>query len=629
MRGNANLVCLGVLLISASGCGDDNSENAPETPTTHMDAGTHDSVDAGAAGTHTDAVDAKAPSMTDDDALVEAGAPTASNDAGTPPVTTGTGTTEPMPTSSSPAPAQCEQNVEPGSSPLRRLSRVEYGNTLFQLFGDVSYQRLGTDHLVADGEALGFSNQAAVLSTSPLLAAQYMDIATTVAEDHAADFDTALASCVQDSSSQACAGQLQTWLASFGQKVYRRPLTDDEQAEYAAIYDWEVAERGVHSEGVKRVLETLLQSPHFLYRPEFGGDQTVDGDVVQLSSWEMATRLSYLFWNTMPDVGLFEAAAADELRTPKQIEQAARRLLKAQRARLAFRNFHSEWLNLQEILNTRHNGKDPTLFPEYEDAIPPELFEETLQFLDYTVFEGDGNLQSLLTAPYTRLNQHSAAFYGIEGPSTDEFETVEMDPERYSGFLTQAGLLMAHATRELSSPIHRGLFIRTNLLCQPPPPPPPNIPPPPKVDRSKTTREQYAAHSDNPTCAACHQLMDPIGLGFEHFDALGRYRDTEWDKPIDATGVIYQLDGDEWVSEADFDGVVELGAALAASERVKTCVARQWFRFAMGRGETAEDACSMQQIDANFSDENYDIQELVLAITKTPSFRYIHRKTEQ
>ncbi|HEX2735247.1 MAG TPA: DUF1592 domain-containing protein [Polyangiaceae bacterium] len=621
-------LAFGVLLLAQGCSGSDNPKDAPRQ-TLPSDAGVQSSEANTELGPTTNDAGLANSEPTSTKPSPVAGPPSDAGSEQPSPTSLGTddaGTSATVPTSvEPPPPAACEDSVEPGGSPLRRLSRVEYGNTLFQLFGDVSYQRLGVDQLVADGEALGFSNQASVLSTSPLLASQYLDIATRVADEHADDFDTALQTCTDGALSSDCQADLDTWLDSFGQLVYRRPLTSDEVADYAEIYTWEVSAHGEHREGVRRVLETFLQSPHFLYRPEFGDQEDVSSGVKRVSSWEMATRLSYLFWNTMPDVGLFEAAAADELRTPKQIEAAAKRLLKAPRARLAFRNFHTEWLNLADILNVRHNGKDEELFPDYDDTIPPELMEETLQFLDYAVFDGEGTLSTLLTAPFTRVNQHSAAFYGLDGPKSDAYETVQLDPERYSGFLTQAGLLMAHSTRDLSSPIHRGLFIRTNLLCQPPPPPPPNIPPPPKVDRTKTTREQYKEHDDNPTCAACHKLMDPIGLGFEHFDAMGRYRDTEWDQAIDASGVIYQNDPDQgWVAEKEFDGVVELGAALASSDRVEQCVARQWFRFAMGRGETAVDDCSMQLIDQRFADADYNLQELVLAITQTPSFRFIH-----
>jgi hypothetical protein len=494
------------------------------------------------------------------------------------------------------------------------------------LFGNPNDQLLGVTSLVPDGEALGFSNQASVVSTSPLLASQYLANAALLAETHAPGFEDELAPCSAVDSDE-CRTAFDGWLGEFGLKVFRRPLNDDELQFYWQIYDWEVQLRNDSVLGIELVLTAMLQSPHFLYRPEFGvasADGVAGLEPRPLSSWEMASRLSYFFWNTMPDIGLFEAAAADELRTPEQIEAQARRLLGAERARLAFRTFHTEWLNLSEVLGVRHNGKDETLFPDYTDAVPPELLEETLSFLDYAIFEQEASLAELLTANYTRLNQHSAAFYGLDdGPSTDAFETVELAPDRSAGFLTQAGLLMAHSTTQLSSPIHRGLFVRTNLLCQPPPAPPPDVPPPPTIDRTKTTREQYAAHSDNVVCAGCHQLMDPIGLAFENFDAMGRYRETEWGQEIDARGELFQIakNGD-WYVEAEFEGAPELGAVLANSQQVKECVARQWFRFALGRGETEADACSLHSIDQHFAGADYDVRELLVAIAQTPAFRF-------
>lgn len=526
----------------------------------------------------------------------------------------------------------CRVAAQPGPSPLRRLSRVEYGNTVYQLFGNPNDQRRGIDTLVADGEALGFSNQASVVSTSPLLATQYLDSATELSNAHLERLLRQVSSCVGRGETPACQTEIGTWIADFGERAYRRPLRASETAFYADLYQWEVGLRGDFREGVKLVVQTMLGAPEFLYRPEVGGVAHPEDGVVPLTSWEMATRLSYMFWNTMPDRGLVEAARRDELRTPAQIERQARRLLQAERARVAVRNFHREWLDLDEILAVRNNGKDASLFPDYTDALPPELYEETLQFLDYVIFEGDAKLSTLFSAPYTRMNRFTAAFYGVQGgPQTDEFETVRLDPEKYAGFLTQAGLLMAHAFPDLGSPIHRGLFVRTNLLCQPPPPPPPDVPPPPEVDRSKTTREQFAEHSANAACGACHLLMDPIGLAFEHFDAMGRYRDDEFGLPIDATGKILQR-GEEpgqWKVEAEFNGVQQLGHALATSDRVRRCVARQWFRYSMGRSEQEADRCSLQAIDRAFADSDYDVKELLVAITQTPAFRFRTTLTRQ
>jgi hypothetical protein len=189
--------------------------------------------------------------------------------------------------------------------------------------------------------------------------------------------------------------------------------------------------------------------------------------------------------------------------------------------------------------------------------------------------------------------------------------------------MTQPGLMALFAKRDRSSPIHRGKFVRETILCQAPPPPPDNVPEPPEVDESQTTREQFAEHSENPVCAGCHVLMDPIGFGFEHFDGVGRYRATEWGLAVDATGELHGTDVD-----GTFNGVNELAQLLASSDQVKACVTSQWFRFGYGRFETDEDDCSVEEIKAAFAASNYDIKELIIALTLTDAFRYRHAVQE-
>jgi hypothetical protein len=185
--------------------------------------------------------------------------------------------------------------------------------------------------------------------------------------------------------------------------------------------------------------------------------------------------------------------------------------------------------------------------------------------------------------------------------------------------MTHAGLLALLAKPDRSSPIHRGLFVRETLLCQVPPPPPDIVPEAPTVDDSQTTRQQFTQHSQDALCKGCHQLMDPIGFGFEHFDGLGRYRDQEWGLDIDASGELVATDVD-----GPYNGVVELAAKLGSSEQVKNCVATQWFRFGYGRAETEADTCAMDEIQAAFAAADYDIKELIVALTQTDAFRYRH-----
>lgn len=519
----------------------------------------------------------------------------------------------------------CEGPLDPGPAPIRRLTREEYNNTVFQLLGDNSHL---ADDFVADGEALGFSNQAVALSTSTLLVEQWLTAAETLSERSVDKLMKDAPACADaTSASDACSGEAEDVIRDLGKRAFRRPLSDAEVASHLTIFEMgsELESPFSTREGMRRVIESFLQSPHFLYRVEFGAGEPVEGDVVALTSWEIATRLSYLLWNTMPDVGLMEAAEADALRTPAEIEAQARRMLDTPRAREAVKNFHRQWLDIENIPRVASIGRDPEIYPDYSDALIPLYQRETEEFIDYAVFEENASVETLFTAPYTMMNKELADFYGVEGPTGEEFERVDLDPEIYSGVLTHAGLLALHSKNNRSSPIHRGIFVREALLCQTPPAPPDNVPPPPEVDREKTTREQFNEHTESGSCSGCHKLFDPIGFGFEHFDGIGRYRADEWGNPIDASGEV--LNGDD--ASGTFNGVIELGQKLGQSQVVRDCVSTQWFRFSYGRGETDADTCSLELVRKDFADGNYDIKELLVALTQTPAFRFRHAVTPE
>jgi hypothetical protein len=519
-------------------------------------------------------------------------------------------------------PESCGAPLEPGPAPIRRLTRGEYNNTVYQLFGDTS---LPANAFPPDEEAGGFDNQATALVVSPLLAEGYLTAAENLATAHAPTLMQDLPDCSGGSVDEdACTGDAEAFIRSFGKRVYRRPLTDDEVSAYVEMFEQGVLlgdTDGYSAQtGVEIVVQTMLQSPHFLYRVEFGMPDPVEGDVVKLTSYEVASRLSYLLWNTMPDTALFEAADRDELQTAEQIEAQAYRMLDTPRAREAVKNFHRQWLQLDDIVpRISAVGRDTEIYPDYYEGLLPLWQTETEAFFEYAIFEQDATVQELFTAPYTMMNSELADFYGVSGPAGLAFERVDVDPTRYSGFLTQAGILALNSMINRSSPIHRGKFVREVLLCQIPPPPPDKIPEPPNVDESQTTREQFAQHSEDSLCQGCHVYMDPIGLGFEHFDGLGRWRDDEWGQPIDASGELVLTDVD-----GPFNGATELGQMLAGSEQVRRCVTQQWFRFGYGRVETEEDTCTMDSLYAEFEAADFDIKELIVALTTTQAFRYRH-----
>jgi hypothetical protein len=521
--------------------------------------------------------------------------------------------------------SECESSLKPGPTPIRRLTRVEYNNTIYQLFGDNSKP---ANAFPPDEEAGGFDNQADVLVVSPLLAENYLSAAENLAVTHTPSLMQQLPNCQGNSVNQAtCTSDAEAFVRSFGKLVFRRPLTEDEVQTYVELFAKGTAldqEPYSPKMGVQLVVQALLQSPNFIYRVEFGMADPSEGDVVELTHYEIASRLSYLLWNSMPDALLFEAADAELLHDPAEIEAQARRMLDTPRAREAVRNFHRQWLHLDEIEPViLANGKDPDIYPEFYHGLPSLWRSETEAFIDHAVFEEDANLEFLFTAPYTMMNEELADFYGVDGPKGVEFTRVDLDPSKYAGFMTHPGLMALFAKPNRSSPIHRGKFVRETILCQTPPTPPDNVPEPPSVDESQTTREQFAEHSENPVCAGCHSLMDPIGFGFEHFDGIGRYRDTEWGLEVDAAGELQGTDID-----GTFNGAVELAHLLASSEQVKACVVNQWFKFGYGRFETDEDECSVDEIHAAFAASNYDIKELIIALTLTDAFRYRHAVQE-
>ena len=457
-----------------------------------------------------------------------------------------------------------------------------------------------------EARALGFFGIADGQSVTTLLAEGYQAAAQELAVAAVADLEGLMgcnpeeASCVSD------------FVYEFGSAAYRRPLSNEEAVRLIGVYEW--GRDNLSSQaGVEMVLEVLLQSPDFLYRPEFGEEPVAD-KVVRLSSYEIASRLSYLLLGSMPDDVLLQAAAGDKLTTPEEIRAQAERLLSLPRAREALRSFHSQWLDLQEA---GHIERDPSVYPGYTESIPGLLVEETESFIEHVVFEDDASLRTLLTAPYTLANAELAAFYGLDGPTGTAFEVVPTGGER-GGLLTQGSLLAHHAQPLQTSPVHRGKFIREALFCQFPPAPPDDLViVPPELDEGLTTRERFGQHSADASCAGCHELMDPLGLGFEHFDPVGRYRADENGLQIDASGEIFASDID-----GPFNGAVELGTALAESSQVAGCMTKQWVRFAHGRSESGADACTLSRLGEGFVASDYNILELVLALTQTDAFLY-------
>jgi len=501
-------------------------------------------------------------------------------------------------------------------TPIRRLTGFEYNRTVRDLLGDTSNP---ADVLPPEEEVAGFNNQAAALTSSDLLIEQYMKVAEDVSERAVGNMGALVPDCDPDlDGNDACAS---SFIEDFGKRAFRRPLSQTEIERFKSVFDWAIADAdlGRFEDGIEVVLQAMLQSPSFLYRPELGDGTPIEGDVVPFTSWEMATKLSYMLWNTMPDDALFVAAEADELRTKEQVAAQATRMLEDEKARDLVRNFHTQWLQLTHLDSVT---KDTAVYPAYQSSLRGLWKEEIQTFVEQVILEGDGSLESLLTANYSFMNEELAGFYGddvLDSVSGSEFRQVQVDPERRAGFLTSAGLMATHANANQSSPVFRGKFVREQLMCNTLPLPPNDLViEPPQLDPTKTTKEQFEEIGANPACAGCHTLMNPIGFIFEHYDGIGQWRDQQNGKSIDATGEVVQTDD----IDGDYDGAVELASALAGSTQVRECVSSQWFRFAYNRTVTAEDSCSVEQLNDVFRSSGFNIKALLVALTQTNAFLY-------
>jgi hypothetical protein len=317
----------------------------------------------------------------------------------------------------------------------------------------------------------------------------------------------------------------------------------------------------------------------------------------------------------MPDAALFAEAEKNALTTDEQVAAQARRLLTLPRARERLGLFFTEWMQLR---NVDRMQKDPTLFPNYSLALGPLLKQQVQLFAQSIILDNAGTAADLLTAPYTFMSPELAPLYGVPAPATAGFTRVDLDPTRRAGLLTHVGIMSSLAKANQTDPVHRGKFVRERLLCQTVPPPPVNANiTPPAVRADATTRERFAQHRTDPSCNACHTLMDPIGLGFEHYDALGQWRDSENGLPIDSTGEINGSD----VAGA-FDGAPALAQKLAQSAQVEDCLVQTWFRFAHGRAVAESDKDNLAILSANFAAHQFKISELMIAVTQTHAFRY-------
>jgi hypothetical protein len=372
-----------------------------------------------------------------------------------------------------------------------------------------------------------------------------------------------------------------------------------------------------YSAGVGLVLEAMLQSPQFLYRVEATQAATPETGAVALGGYEIASRLSYFLWNSMPDEQLFAAAESQQLAVPEQIEAQARRMLESPKARAMVKDFYRQWLNLDRFDGLARDTAEPQLDAQ---GLLEGWRQSLLSFVDFVYWGGSGTMQELFSSDLIFVNQDLAQLYGVQAPTEDHLSGVPQTGTR-AGLLTQPALMAMLSHADQSSPIQRGVFVRAQLLCDPPQPPPPTVDNnPPDPDPALTTRERFAVHTESPVCAACHQLIDPLGFGLENYDQFGRFRSEENLLPIDTSGAI--VASPDPTIDGPFSTPLELAERLAGSATVRDCLATHWYRFAMGRVEQQADSCSLDQAKRDFKESDGNLKELLVALTLTDAFRY-------
>jgi hypothetical protein len=514
------------------------------------------------------------------------------------------------------------QGVHPGRAPVRRLTRFEYSNAARDLFGDTSDAGNGLPPETISRTGNVFGNDADLLSVSSNLASKYGTVAAEVASRATATPDALgkLAGCASSATpDDACARTLITNVAS---RAYHRTLQPAEIDSFLALLKG-VQAKATFASGAAAVIEAVLQGPEFLYRIELGAPAADHPELRRPTGDEMAARLSFMFWGTIPDEPLRMAAASGQLATAEGVKAQAQRLVDSPQARPVVRYFFDNLLPISGLTNL---ARDKAKFPIYSQSFAAALREETQTFLEHQIFDADspGTWASALTAPYTYVNEQLATFYGMTGVTGPEFRKVNLpDPTKRLGLFTQAGIMTGTIVSNESNPVLRGSFIINKMMCM-------NIPLPtdpailaqvkvPEGVTGPTARDRFTLHSAQPICASCHQLLDPVGFALENYDPIGQWRDQENNVTIDASG---KVPG----SGQAVNGPVELVKGLAATDAAQNCFAQHWLEFGYGKTLDAGDACTQAAINNAFKNSGGNVKQLLVALTQTDAFLYLPAK---
>jgi hypothetical protein len=500
--------------------------------------------------------------------------------------------------------------LQVGAERIHRLTPKEYTRSLQVLLGDESLEPV----VDADREPI-----------ATLDAVRKWFNAADGAITPSASFPNGDASC-DPQTDAACAVRL---YESFAERAFRRPLEQDERAWLSESWAALPAAASVALR-LETMLELILQAPQFIYLYTPG---TPSALASVLNGHERAQRLSYFLWDSLPDESLLAAAKSGELETSAGVRAQAERMLADERSKPVLRSFLSHWLELDGatiLPSLEETPKDSDLYPGFDGVLRQSMRREIEMFMDYVMFEKDGSLEELFSGTRAYVNGPLAKHYGVPGPATaEEWTWVDLDPAERAGMLTRAGFLAVHASQTVTSPIRRGVYMLTEVLCVDLPSPPANVDNTPVevtdgdvAGGITTVREATLERTGSPSCAGCHIQINELGFAFEHYDAVGRWQDSEVKTggAIDATA---NLSGAGEGVDGPVNGAVELSGRLAHSPAVAECAARKWFETALRRSPVELDACSIQNI-ASKAKETASIRELLLAVVESPAFLHVN-----
>jgi hypothetical protein len=394
-------------------------------------------------------------------------------------------------------------------------------------------------------------------------------------------------------------------------RAFRRPVTDSDVEPYTKFITMAQGEGDSFEQGVRVALEAILVSPEFLFRVERDPDADNPAANRRITDFELAARLSYFLWSSMPDEELFKLAGQNTLHKPAVLEAQVRRMLNDPKSFALVENFGGQWLELRNLDSIQ---PDPDRFPMFDKELRDSMRRETQLFFQ-SVIHDDRSILDFIDGKYTYLNERLAKHYGIPGVTGPEFRRVELTGDQRSGVLTQASVLTVSSYAARTSPVLRGKFILENFLNAAPPPPPPDVP---NLDESKigvagSVRQQFEAHRANPICASCHMRMDPLGFALENYDAIGRWRTHEGKFPIDASGVM--PDGRK------FDGAAGMKAVLVGDrDQFARALTEKLLTYGLGRGLERYDNLAVQSISRRLRAKNYRFSTLVMGIVESLPF---------